>query len=49
MELYQQWNIKIDEGIRLAHLNIKNILKENKEPILLSKLVVKWSSFKFQV
>ena len=39
MELYQQWNIKIDEGIRLAHLNIKNILKENKEPILLSKLV----------
>ena len=36
---YQQWNMKLDEVIELAHLNIKTILKENKEPILLSKLV----------
>ena len=36
---YQQWNIKLDEAIKIAHSNIKTILKENKEPILLSRLV----------
>lgn len=36
---YQQWNIKLDEAIKISHSNIKSILKENKEPILLSKLV----------
>lgn len=36
---YQQWNIKLDEAIIIAHSNIKTILKENKEPILLSRLV----------
>ena len=39
MGYYQQWNIKLDEAIEIAHSNIKTILKENKEPILLSKLV----------
>ena len=36
---YQQWNIKIDEAIELAHSTIITILKDNEGKILLSKLV----------
>ena len=39
MANYQQWNMKIDEAIELAHSTIITILKENERPILLSKLV----------
>lgn len=36
---YQQWNINLDEVIKLTHSNIIDILKENNGKIILSRLV----------